>query len=154
RIEEGEDLLLEAWTEKGEGVFSIVEFGLAREFMLPLHEPKSFSPDPLTAVVAALGEARQGEVALLQVLFQGARAPWPESIVRSVVTPSGEPFFFNAPELTRFAREKVSMPLFAAAVRVAVWTSSEDRLSTLLRGLFGALSGSTRASNELVPLGS
>jgi hypothetical protein len=154
RMEEGEDLLPGAWETGDDGAGSILEFGLAREFMLPLHEPKSFSPDPLTAIAAALGEARKGEVALFQVLFEGVKSPWKESTLRSVVTPSGEPFFFDAPELTRFAREKVSLPLFAVAVRVAVRAASGERLSALLRGLLGALHGATRGENELVPLGS
>jgi DNA helicase HerA-like ATPase len=153
QMEEAEDLLLEAWERGDEGVFSVVEFGLAREFMLPLSEPKSFSPDPLTAIVAALSEAGAGEVALLQVLFEGVRAPWRESILRSAMTPSGDPFFFDAPEMTRFAREKVSLPLFAVVVRVAVRAPGEERLWTLLRGILGALSGATRGENELVPLG-
>lgn len=148
-MEEREDLLLEAWEAGEEGVFSVVEFGLAREFMLPLGEPKSFSPDPLTAIVAALCEAGRGEVAVLQVLFEGVSAPWPESILRSVLTPSGEAFFANAHR----AREKVSAPLFAVAVRAAVRAASEERLWTLLRGIGAALSGSTGGENELIPLG-
>ena len=153
QMEEAENLLLEAWERGDEGVFSIVEFGLGREFMLPLYQPKSFSPDPLTAIVAALTQARHGEVALLQVLFEGVSAPWPESILRSVMTPSGEPFFFDAPEITRSAREKVSEPLFAVAIRAVVRAQDEERLWTLLRGLLGALSGVTRGENELSPLG-
>jgi len=152
-IEERQDLLLDAWEEGDEGVFSVVEFGLAREFMLPLGESKGFSPDPLTAVVASLAEAAPGEVALVQILFEGVSAPWSESVVRSVMTSSGEPFFADAPEITSLARQKVSAPLFAVAVRVAVRAASEERLWTLLRGVGSALSGATSAENELVPLG-
>lgn len=152
-VEEGEDLLLGAWESGAEGAFSVVEFGLSREFMLPLFEPKSFLPDPLTAVAGALAEAREGEVALIQVLFEGVRSPWSESILRSVTTPSGDPFFADAPEVTKRAREKVSAPLFAVAIRAAVRAATEERLWTLLRGIASALGGATGAENELVPLG-
>jgi hypothetical protein len=121
--------------------------------MLPLDRPRSFSPDPLTAIVGALTETALGEVAIVQVLFQGTRAPWPENVLRSVATPSGDPFFLDAPEVTKLAREKVSAPLFAVAVRVVARAESDERLWTLLSGTLGALSGSTRGDNELVPLG-
>jgi hypothetical protein len=153
-LEEGQELLLTAWEAGEEGVFSAVELGLSHEFMLPLERPRSLSPDPLTAIIGALAEAGPGEVAIVQVLFQGARAPWADSVARSVVTPSGDSFFADAPEITKLAREKVSAPLFAVAVRVVARAGSEERLWTLLYGTLGALSGATRGENELVPLGS
>jgi DNA helicase HerA-like ATPase len=121
--------------------------------MLPLDRPRTFAPDPLTAIVGALAEAKGGEIAILQVLFQGVKAPWAENIARSVVTPSGDPFFADAPELTKLAREKASAPLFAVAVRALARAASEERVRTLLFGTIGALSGATRGENELIPLG-
>lgn len=153
RLEEEEDLLLTAWESGVEGVFGAVELGLSREFMLPLGRPRNFTPDPLTAIVGALAETAPGEVVIVQVLFQGVRSPWAENIVRSVTTPSGEPFFADAPEVTKLAREKVSAPLFAVAVRVVARGATEERLWTLLSGSLGALVGATRGDNELVPLG-
>lgn len=152
-LEEGEDLLLKAWEAGEEGVFSVVELGLAREFMMPLDRPKGFSPDPLTAIVAALAETGRGEVAIVQVLFQGVKAPWADSVIRSVTTPSGDSFFADAPEITKLAREKVSAPLFAVAVRTIARAASEERLWTLLRGILSALSSTTRGDNEFIPLG-
>jgi hypothetical protein len=152
-VEEEADLLSGVWGKAEDGLFSVVEFGLAREFMLPLSEAKSFSLDPLTGLFAALAVTEAREVALLQILFQGVRAPWSESAVRATLTPSGEPFFADAPELTDLARKKASAPLFAVAVRAAVLASSEERLWSLLGGLSGALASATRGRNELVPLG-
>ncbi|HEX4961663.1 MAG TPA: type IV secretion system DNA-binding domain-containing protein [Thermoanaerobaculia bacterium] len=152
-VEEGEDLLANAWMEDPDAIFSVVEFGLAREFMLPLCETKSVSPDPLTGLIVALSGAESREAALLQILFQGVRASWAESAVRSVTTPSGEPFFADAPELTDLARRKMSAPLFAVAVRAAVLSSSEERVWSLLCSLSAALSNATRGRNELIPLG-
>jgi hypothetical protein len=153
RLEEEQDLLLTAWESGDEGLFGAVELGLSREFMLPLGRPRNFSPDPLTAIVGALAETRAGEVAVVQVLFQGVRSPWAENVVRSVVTPSGDAFFADAPEVTKLAREKVSAPLFAGAVRAVARAAGEERLWTLLSGTLGALSGATRGDNEFVPLG-
>jgi hypothetical protein len=153
-VEEGEDLLLSVLEEESDRSLAAVEFGLARAFMLPLSLAKSFSPDPLAGVVAALAEARAGEACFLQVLFQGVKAPWAGSILRSVTTPSGESFFANAPEFSRFAREKVSFPLFAVAIRAAVAAKEEERLWTLLYGIGRALASANRGENELVPLGS
>src|SRR6185295_10251595 len=129
-LEEAPDLLLNAWETGVEGVFAALELGLSREFMLPLDRPRSFSPDPLTAIVGALAETGPGEVAIVQVLFQGVAAPWAENVVRSVVTPSGDSFFADAPEITKLAREKVSASLFAVAVRVVARAASEERLWT------------------------
>lgn len=152
---EGGSHLMDSWDDAAqEGVVTAVELGLGREFMVPLDRARSFTPDPLTAIVGALSQAGQHEMAVVQVLFQAVRAPWAESTLRSVVTPSGEPFFADAPEITALAREKASAPLFAAVVRVAACAGSEERLWTMLRGLLGALTGATRAGNELVPLGS
>ncbi|HVF60947.1 MAG TPA: type IV secretion system DNA-binding domain-containing protein [Thermoanaerobaculia bacterium] len=152
-IREGEDLLLSVWDQVAEGTFSVLEFGLAREFMVPLAQGKSFSPDPLTSIAAALAEANAGELALVQVLFERVSAPWPENIVRSVLTPSGEPFFADAPEVTALAREKASAPLFAVAVRALALAPTSERMWTLLRGIGGALASATQGGNELVPLG-
>lgn len=151
-LEQDEEILLSAWEAGDEGVFSAAELGLAHEFMLPLDRPRSFSPDPLTAIVGALAETAPGEVAIAQVLFQGVGAPWAESVMQSVVTPSGDPFFENAPEVTKLAREKASAPLFAVAVRVVTRAASEERVWTLLYGTLGALSGVAKGENELIPL--
>lgn len=152
-LEERPDLLLHEWEATEPGFFSALELGLAREFMVPLDRPRSFAPDPLTALVGALSEAGPGEMAIVQVLIQGVAAPWAESVVRSVMTPSGEPFFADASEITSLAREKVSAPLFAVAVRLVARAESDERVRTLLYGALTALSATTRGANELIPLG-
>jgi hypothetical protein len=152
-LEEAPGLLMDIWESGEESIVSAVELGLKREFMVPLDRPKGFSPDPLTAIVGALAQAEARELAIVQVLFQGVQAPWAESVARSVVTRSGDPFFADAPEITALAREKTSAPLFAVALRVVARSSGEERLWTLLRGILGAISATSRAANELVPLG-
>lgn len=134
-----------------EGEAVIVEWGLAREFMLPLSRASRFNPDPLAAVLSSLAAAGEGEAAVLQVLFKRTAAPWPESISRAVTTPRGEPFFADAPEVTKLAQEKLATPLFAAVLRTGAHASTADRAWKLLRPLAGALDLFTGA-NELVPL--
>jgi hypothetical protein len=56
-----------------------------------------------------------GELGLYQVLFEETREPWAPSILRSVVTHTGEVFFADAPEVTALAKEKVASPLYAVA---------------------------------------
>lgn len=89
-----------------EGVSAVLEFGLGREFMLPLRQPGP-DPDALTPLVGALASVRPDEVAVVQVLFEEVKGPWAENVMRSVTTPRGEPFFADAPGLTDRARAKV-----------------------------------------------
>ena len=63
------------WREDEDVESVVAEFGLEREFMLPLAAARSFSVDPLTAVAAALADVRAGEMSMLQVpLSAGSKA--------------------------------------------------------------------------------
>ncbi|MBI5764763.1 MAG: type IV secretion system DNA-binding domain-containing protein [Planctomycetes bacterium] len=135
----------------GEGLATL-EFGLAREFMLPLRLGRG-GPDSLTPIVGALSRIGPGELGLIQVLFQPVRRPWAEGVQRSVTTPDGQPFFADAPEVTSLAREKIAEPLYAVVLRLATKAIEEDRAWDLVRSIAGGLGqfGSPQ-SNELVPL--
>ena len=140
------------WTELAEHHFSAAEFGLASEFMVPL-SAKNVVSEPLLPIIAALAQLEEGEFGIYQVLFEVARQPWAESVLRSVVTPKGEPFFADAPEITAFAKEKVSSPLFAIALRVAGIADEGERAQEIIRNVAGALSHfGSPDSNELIPL--
>jgi len=145
-----ENTLQNAWcTSSGEDEL-VVEFGLAREFMLPLASGKL---DPFVGIVGALSELQSGELGLFQVLFQPARESWSESITRSVTHADGKPFFVNTPELADAAKTKVARPLYAAVVRIAVRTESYERTLQLARDLAGALRAFAHPhGNELIPL--
>ncbi|MFT3784897.1 MAG: hypothetical protein QM770_01865 [Tepidisphaeraceae bacterium] len=84
-----------AW-ESGGDHQSVVECGLMREFMLPIATPTSFNVDPLLGVVGAIADARSGEAAVLQVMFEPARCHWGESVLRAVTLSDGEAFFAGA----------------------------------------------------------
>jgi len=145
-----EGALEQAWnTSKGDEVLA-VEFGLAREFMLPLASGKI---DPFIGIVGALSELQQGELGLFQVLFQSAHNQWPESILRSVTHADGKPFFVDSPELAGAAENKVARPLFAAVVRILIRAGNEDRLLQLARDISGSLRVFAHPNgNKLIPL--
>ena len=131
----------------------LVDFGLSREFMLPLRACRDFDVDPLIALVAALGETGREEFGALQIIFTAAEHPWPESVMRAVTDGNGRPFFTNAPDLVSQARQKVGQPLFAAVVRVAAQAPIEERAWRIARNVGRTLGQfSDPAGNELMPL--
>jgi hypothetical protein len=144
--------LRQAWTRSA-GETVLVQFGLAREFMLPLTSFRSLDPDPLLPLFGALSELEPGEAGLVQILFERVREEWAESVMRAVHSPGGEPFFADYPELTKAAREKISRPLFAACLRVAGKSGSSSGAWRIVRDVAGALThfGAPRG-NELLPL--
>jgi hypothetical protein len=138
------------------------EFGLEREFMLPLATggrcPNLSTPpigelDPFIGIIGALSELRQGEFGLFQVLFQPAQHPWAKSITRSVARADGTPFFVNRPELAEAAESKVSKPLYAAVVRILVKSQRQERTLRIACDLSGSLRVFADPSgNQLIPL--
>jgi hypothetical protein len=147
----GNRVLEKAWNESTGDEPLAVEFGLAREFMLPLTTESKV--DSFVGIVGALSALQSGELALFQVLFQPVSEAWPESIVRSVTHADGKPFFLNKPELAKAAENKVAQPLFAAIVRIFVCTDHFDRSLQIARDLAGSLRVFAHPNgNELIPL--
>lgn len=139
------------WQPERAGV--IVDFGLSNEFMLPLRTIKSFDVDPIIGTIGALANLQHNEVGMLQVLFQAARAPWAESISRSVTNFDGSAFFADAPDLQTQARHKIARPLFACLVRVASQASDLGRAWTICRSLGASLAQfGSPGGNELMAL--
>ncbi|HXT13501.1 MAG TPA: type IV secretion system DNA-binding domain-containing protein [Candidatus Angelobacter sp.] len=146
----GNRVLEKAWEQKIGDEPLAVEFGLAREFMLPLASGKI---DPFIGIVGALSALQPGEIGLFQVLFQPVSESWPENIVRSVTHSDGKPYFLNRPELAGAAEKKVARPLFAAVVRILVCAGAFDRSLQLAQDLAGSLSVFDHPNgNELIPL--
>jgi DNA helicase HerA-like ATPase len=147
--EDGEGLR-PAWRGiAGEG--TVREFGLAREFMLPLGASRDFRPDPLLSLFAGLALVREGELACFQVLFEPVRSPWAEHMLRAVTTDQGEPFLLDAPEVTTLAKEKAAQPLYAVIVRLAAKAPDAERTWEILRSAAGGLNAFA-SWNELLPL--
>jgi hypothetical protein len=131
----------------------VIDFGLSQEFMRPLRTFTDLDPDPLTGIIGALEGLDDGEIGILQILFQAARNPWAKSILSSVTDWQGRSFFADSPEMLPLAKEKVQRPLFAAAIRVAGQSPTASRAWEIARTLAGGLSQlSNPPSNELIPL--
>jgi hypothetical protein len=147
---EQEGVLEKTWnTVEGDYGFA-VEFGLEKEFMLPLASGKL---DPFIGIVGALAKLQVNELALFQVLWQPVQNPWAESIIRSVTHEDGKPFFVNSPELADAAEQKTGKPLFAAVVRILARTANEQRLFAIARNLAASLRVfSDPHGNALIPL--
>jgi hypothetical protein len=152
-VRDATPFLAPLWDAEDDAARVVVDFGLAHEFMLPLAIARTFEVDPLIAVTAAMADLEEGDLALLQVLFEEATAPWAESALRAVSDNEGGAFFADAPHLSALAREKLKRPLFAALVRVAAKSRSADRAWDLARAVGGALAPATNPEgNTLVPL--
>jgi hypothetical protein len=131
----------------------LVDFGLSREFVLPLRTCGNFDVDPLIAFVAALGNTNADELGILQIIFTATAHPWSESIMRAVTNEDGRPFFSNFPDMLRQAGQKAGEPLLAAVVRIAARGASEERAWEIARNVGGALKQFAEpAANEFVPL--
>ncbi|MCG3195746.1 MAG: hypothetical protein GHCLOJNM_00213 [bacterium] len=140
------------WEGVGDSRTLVVDFGLAREFMLPLYTFGAYDPDPLTAIGGAMQGLQPGESAVFQVLLQPVSKPWVESIRSTVFAPDGKPIFEDA-DMAKLTREKLGSELFAAVVRMAVRSGDRSRVWPLMRSLGGALAQYNRlGSNELIPL--
>jgi hypothetical protein len=147
------ETLAGAWNGAAGGETVIAEFGLGREFMLPLATSRTFAVDPLVGVVAALANAGPGEVAVLQVLFQPVRHPWAESVLRSVTFADGSPVFEGLRDFVGQARRKISRPLHGAVVRVAARSQGDGHAWEMARQLCGALAPlADPDGNELFPV--
>lgn len=141
--------LVETW-QNASGEELVVEFGLAREFMLPLASGKL---DPFTGLVGAFSELEAGDLGLFQVLFHPVRHPWGETLVDALSQPGGTPLFVNAPELTEAAEAKARCPLYGAVVRIGVQSERYERAVSIARDLAASLAVfADPAGNELIPL--
>lgn len=132
---------------------AIVDMGLSEEFMRPLLMPRSFQPDPLLGFFGVLEGLLEGELGILQVIFQGARKPWAKAIMESVTDTEGGNIFDDAPEMLKLAELKVSRPLFGAVIRVIGYGTTRQRSSNITRQLIRSLkSFDAHGSNFLIPL--
>ncbi len=75
-IVKAEGCLNEAWQSVSSDESLVVDFGLSREFMLPLLMPRNLSPDPLTGLYGVMEGLQENEVAVYQVILQPVREPW------------------------------------------------------------------------------
>jgi len=150
-LTQGPDALARAWDGAGHG--AVVDLGLSREFMLPLTTPRSFAVDPLLPFLSVLNGLGAEEAGAIQVLFEQVENPWAENALKAVTGVDGRPFFSDAPETLRLARDKLARPLLVCGMRVAGRASSEQGSWQIVRRLLGGFSQfSNPPSNELISL--
>ena len=151
-IVESTGFLADQWNA-GAGTPAAVDFGLSQEFMRPLKTFSRFDVDPLIGVMGALSNLEPGDVAVVQVLFEATRAPWADSVMRSVSDWEGGAFFADAPELLGMAQEKVERPLFAVVARVAARSRTRTQAWQIAKRMGSALAQvGSPSSNELIAL--
>ena len=139
----------DAW-QSSAGPSMAVDFALGAECVLPL---ATLRHDLAVPLVAVLGDLRANEMAVYQVLFQAARHPWAENLLRAVTGPDEKPFFVNAPELAQAAKAKIAEPLFGVVARVMACAPEFERVVEILRGIAGAFRAFRNpVGNELIPL--
>lgn len=142
--------LLSEWPREFPGTAS-VEFGLGREFVVPLAGAAESASVAL--LVDALAAVEENEATVVQLLVDEVRAPWDRAILAAVTTPTGASFFADAPEVTALAREKCSSLLFACVLRCTVRAASDERAWGLLRRVAAAVTHEREPGrNEFVPL--
>lgn len=145
---ETERELMKAWTE-GAPSFAVAEFGLEREFMLTLDTSGEWQ----AGLFAALSELDEGELGLLQVIFEPVRERWAESALFAVTDGEGGPFFINRPELTKESAQKFSSPLFAVVLRMAASAHDSERAWRIIAEMASGFSSfAKRDGNNFVPL--
>ena len=149
------DFLVNQWTRRNitSGASLVVDFGLSNEFIIPLQIINNFSVDPLIGICGALSDLRDGEVGLVQVLFQPTIYPWAQSAEYATLDMDGKSVFPDAPELAHSLKEKTSHPLYATLIRVAVKSYNSERVWQIAKRLGGSLAPlNNAADNELIPL--
>lgn len=147
------DTLTAAWFDSRSGSALAVDFGLSREFMLPLAPAYRSETNTLVGILGTLGALSGNETAVLQVIFQAVRQPWAQSAIRALTRADGGHFFSGAPEFMTETKRKLSRPLYSTVIRIACCAPSEERTWQLTKGLAGALGiFANPLGNELIPL--
>ena len=145
------DFLAKVWNKERPTVMA--DFGLSKEFLLPINAMRSLETDPLIGIVGALEQIQAGELGIFQVLFQRTAYPWANHLLRAVTDCEGKPFFADAPEFVPLAKEKISKRLFSVVVRTAGQSENQSRSWQIIKSLGSSLiQFGSPVSNELIPL--
>lgn len=132
---------------------AVVDFGLGKEWFIPLPFGKNFAGDTLLPLIASVEELRQNETVCLQVLLSRTRADWQKAVQEAIFDQNGKLIFSHFINYLAAIKEKLSCALFAASVRFAASSSSAEKSLQIIRRnraffrQFSAPSG-----NELIPL--
>lgn len=150
-VEWSSSTLVEAWVTEDGSERVVVDFGLEREFMMPLETNSKL--DPFVSLMGALENLAPDEAAIFQVIFTPLTSPWASEVMQSVTKGDGKPFFDDGADLVKQASSKVARPLYGVALRLAA--KSEDLTSAwnLIRAMAASLRFFSRVEGQaLTPL--
>ena len=133
KSEEGLEIL------NDQGKTCVIDFGLSDEFMRPLMLASHVDQDPYIGLFATLEHLQKGERGVIQILFKGSVNPWGESIMRAVTDNKGGSFFADAPEMVKYAQEKISAPLYCVCIKVAGQAEKSQRAIDIAKHIGTAL---------------
>lgn len=131
----------------------IIDFGLSREWFIPIPFGKTFASDTLLPLVASINEIADSETICLQILLSRTRESWQQAAQEAIFDQSGKLIFSHLNNYLSGIKDKLSTPLLAAIVRLAVKSDSNEKSLQIARRTsaffrqFSSLSG-----NELIPL--
>lgn len=130
-----------------------VDFGLGKEWFIPLPFGRNFSSDTLLPLIASLEEIVEGEIICLQVLISRTRGNWQRAVQETIFDRSGKSVFANLQNHLSGIKEKLSCPLLAVAVRLTAQSDSKEKSFQIARraGAFFR-QFSSPLGNELIPL--
>jgi hypothetical protein len=138
--------------DQGGEVFKAVEFGLSREFLIPLHIPGA-GIDLLSPAISALAAVGDGEAGLVQILFSGVLNPWNKALSHLLEADAKEEVLLPR-HVARGAAEKAASPLFAAVLRVGAISGTDDNAWSLIRRIASSLGQFDHPhGNGFTPLG-
>ncbi len=144
------DYLNDLWVNS-ESSELIVEFGLSNEFALPLKTPPA--TDFLVTVIGALSDLSEGEIGVVQILFQKTKDSWAEEVLEAIRCFESTSPFSDSKHKLPLAKEKISSPLFAASIKVGAKGFHSERTLQIARNLGSGLAHFANPSgNELIPL--
>jgi excisionase family DNA binding protein len=132
---------------------AIADFGLAKSFILPLSQYRSFHPDPIGGLIASMETLNDTEKAVFQVLFQPVKGDWVGELNKIQSGINAKPLHERYKNFPAGLKAKLSSPLFAASVRVMVQAKDVKRSWELIRQIGGNLRAfNDPAGNELIAL--
>jgi excisionase family DNA binding protein len=150
---ERDDLLIKHLRPDRAGATVLVDFGLAREWFLPLPLGRGFATDTLLPLIAGFEELTSDEMACLQVLSSRTRLDWARAAKTVIIDGNGQQALDDIRDGSSGIKDKLSRNLLAVQIRLIVQADSRERALYLARqtGPFFK-QFSLPAGNELFPL--
>lgn len=149
-VREASGFLFNVWTFSDDENL-IVDFGLSNEFFLPLKTHSYSDADLFVSIIGALSDLEDGEVGIFQVLLQKTQNDWAQDAINAVEYLTETDSYSKG--AGKSVKEKTATPLYAACLRVAGKSYSEQRAWRIVKAVGSGLAAlSSPAGNELIPL--